>query len=275
MSYPTPEPFGPFGDGSDLPPRGSSGLLGVLALVVVVGVVATLAIMRGGVTPVDGQALPATGAGPQTGGAQPAPPSGGSGQSSGLGPPVAPFAPQQGWTTLSNPASGLSYQMPPTHWKTDPEGGTAGAVALSQGAQRDAYTCGTPVERLLRGVLGSGTAPGIDPTGVGEAVAASAATQYYLNGTTPPKVQVSPPQAVQRTMKNGQVVNGVLVRAVATQSTDKCLATSGEVLVFVLQFPDHDGVLVVNGDLTGGPATPAPSSDQELREIIGTAQPTG
>jgi hypothetical protein len=286
VSYPTPGPYPPSGGfeaqpdgpedyqgGPDLPPRRQGGLLVVLAMIVVVGVVATLAVLRGGVSPVDGQALPAPGgpvAPPGTG----TPPSGGGTAPPVSGTPVAPYAPQQGWTTLSSPTSGLSYQMPPTHWKTDPDQGTAGAVTLTEGANRDPYTCGTPVERLLRGVLGSGSTPAIDPTGVGEAVAASAATQYYANGNTPPTVKVDPPQPVQRKTKSGQTLDGVLVRAVASQSTDKCLASQGEVLVFVLAFADHDGVLVVNGDTAGGPATPAPSTDGELRQIIGTAQPT-
>jgi hypothetical protein len=263
-------------DEPDLPPRGPSGLVVVLVLIVVVGVVATLAVLRGGVSPVAGQALPAADAGTSpSGGTGGGAPSGGAAPPSASGPPVAPYTPQQGWTTLSNPASGLSYQVPPTHWASDPDVGTAGAVTLAQGADRDAYTCGTPAERLLRGVLGSGATPAIDPTGVGEAVAASAATQYYANGDTPPTVKVDPPQPVQRRTRSGQTLNGVLVRAVADQSTDKCLAGQGEVLVFVLAFGDHDGVLVVNGDTAGGPATPAPSSDKELSEIIGTAQPTG
>ncbi|HKN99594.1 MAG TPA: hypothetical protein VJX10_20910, partial [Pseudonocardiaceae bacterium] len=36
-------------------------------------------------------------------------------------PRTVPAAPQDGWTTLSNPASGLSYQIPPTDWSTSPQ----------------------------------------------------------------------------------------------------------------------------------------------------------
>lgn len=180
------------------------------------------------------------------------------------------------WSTLSDPASGLSYQIPPQGWRTNPDVGTAGPVALTQGAERTAYTCGTPVERLLRGVLGSGSAPrsGAQPDMVklADSVAVAAANQYY-HDSGEPTVTLDPPTRLTRTSR-GRPLDGVLVRAIASQHADPCLASRGEVLVFVLQFGDHDGVLVVNGDLAGGPADPAPATDAELLEIAGTAQPT-
>jgi hypothetical protein len=188
--------------------------------------------------------------------------------------PVAPLAPQPDWTTtLSNPASGLSYQIPPD-WSTDPQVGTISSVALGQGAKRTAYTCGKPTERLLRGVLGSGSAPKIDPATLAAAVAQAAATQYYATDSAPPSVTLQPAQPVTRTTKAGTKLTGVLVRATATQRVDPCLASKGEVLVFVLQFADHDGVLLVNADLAGGPASPAPATERELLTIVGTARPT-
>lgn len=187
---------------------------------------------------------------------------------------VAPLRTQDNWTTLSNPASGLSYQIPPTNWSTNPQVGAVGSVTLAQGAERTAYTCGKPPERLLRGLLGSGSAPRTDPAGLAASVARSAANQYYTTGSTPPKVTLGPAQPVRRNTQSGTTLHGVLVRAIAIQQTDPCLASQGELLVFVLQFPDHDGVLLVNADVAGGPAQPAPATDAELRTIIGTAQPT-
>jgi hypothetical protein len=174
---------------------------------------------------------------------------------------------QDEWSTLSDPASGLTYQIPPTDWHTNPDVGSAGPVALTQGAERPAYTCGNPIERLLRGVLGSGSAPRTDPTTLADSVATAAANQYYHDSAAP-TVKLDPPQKITR-----KGLDGVIVRAVATQHADKCLASTGEVLVFVLRFGDHDGVLVVNGDLAGGPTNPAPATDAELRAIVGTAQP--
>jgi hypothetical protein len=190
----------------------------------------------------------------------------------GVAVPAAP--PPPGWSTLIDPDSGLSYQIPPTGWSTNPAVGTAGSVTLTQGAQLPAYTCGNPVERLLRGVLGSGSAPRTDPAVLGAAVATAAANQFYRSGTTAPTVKLDPAQPVRRTTASGTTLTGVLVRATVTQHADPCLASKGEVLVFVLQFSDHDGVLVVNGDLAGGPASPAPATDAALRAIVDTAQPT-
>lgn len=176
------------------------------------------------------------------------------------------------WSTLSDPASGLSYQIPPNGWNTNPVVGSAGSVTLAQGAERTAYTCGTPPERLLRGVLGSGSAPRTDPAALADSVAMAAATQYYHDSSAP-TIKLDPAQRITR-RSGGTTLDGVLVRAVASQHADKCLASEGEVLVLVLQFGDHDGVLMVNGDLAGGPADPAPATDAELRAIVGTAQPT-
>lgn len=179
---------------------------------------------------------------------------------------------QAEWSTLSDPASGLSYQIPPVRWNTNPDVGSAGPVTLTQGAERTAYTCGMPVERLLRGVLGSGSAPRTDPTALARSVATAAANQYYHDSAAP-TVHLDAPQQITQT-SGDQVLHGVVVRATATQHADRCLATTGEVLVFVLQFGDHDGVLMVNGDLAGGPHDPAPATDAELRAIVGTARPT-
>jgi hypothetical protein len=189
-------------------------------------------------------------------------------------PPAPAFAAQPDWTTLSNPASGLSYQIPPADWSTNPQVGSVGSVALAQGAERAGYTCGIPLERLIRGELGSGSAPRIDPTGLADSIAQAAATQYYSTGGTPPTISLGAAQPAQRKTAHGQALHGVLVTATAGQHADPCLASRGEVLVFVLQFPDHDGVLLVNADIAGGPASPPPATDRELRAIVGTATPT-
>jgi hypothetical protein len=188
--------------------------------------------------------------------------------------PVPPPRTHDDWTTLSNPASGLSYQIPPANWSTNPQVGTVGSVTLAQGAERTAYTCGTPPERLLRGVLGSGSAPRTTPVDVASAAAQTAAVEYYSTNGTPPRVTVDSTQPVLRRTRAGATLTGVLLRATVTQHADPCLASQGEILVFVLQFPDHDGVLLVNADVAGGPAQPAPATDGELRSIVDTARPT-
>ena len=106
------------------------------------------------------------------------------------------------------------------------------------------------------------------------AIATAAANQYYSTGSAAPRVTIGPAQQVQRRTRAGATLHGVLLRAIATQRADPCLASQGEILVFVLQFPDHDGVLLVNADVAGGPTSPAPATDRELRTIVGTAGPT-
>lgn len=189
---------------------------------------------------------------------------------------AVPLVPQpETWPTLTNPASGLSYQIPPDMWSIRERVGAVGQVDLTQGAERAAYTCGTPLERLLRGVLGSGSAPRTSPAAVAEAVAQAAATQYYGTGATPPTLSVGAAQPVRRTTRSGATVPGALVVATAQQHADPCLASRGEVLVLVLRLADRDGVLVVDADVRGGPADPAPATDAELRRIVATARPTG
>jgi hypothetical protein len=188
-----------------------------------------------------------------------------------------PLGPHPDWTTLINPAVGLLYQIPPTGWRPEnAAGGNIGSVQLRQGAYFTAYTCGSPARIYQRGQLGSGSAPKTDPTALANSLAQLAATDYYppQGGTTPPIVTIADPEPVQRTMTNGTSVTGVQVEAVVSQQSDPCLASQGEVLVLVLALADRDAVLVVNGDIQGGPATPPPATDEALQAILDTATPT-
>ena len=248
-----------------------AAVLLAISVIALIGGLVTVTMNAAAPRTVGGQAVPTQSSTPTT--PHPTTPHSTPRPTSGT-PTVAPLRTQDNWTTLSNPASGLSYQIPPAGWSTNPQLGTVGSVTLAQGAQRTAYTCGTPLERLLRGVLGSGSAPRTDPANVASAVAQTAAIQYYSTNGTAPQVTVAPAQPVQRRTQAGTTLNGALVRATVTQHADPCLASQGEILVFVLQFPDHDGVLLVNADVAGGPAQPAPATDGELRSIVDTARPT-
>jgi hypothetical protein len=217
----------------------------VVSLLVVVGLVIVFVVVNGGDRPITGRAE-----------ATP-----------------ADQAPDDTWTTLRNAASGLSYQIPPSLWTPQTNDGTDGPVNLRNGARRTAYTCGTPGQEYVRGELGSGTAPAAGPDQVATALAYTAASQYYSSGSQGPRISVDPAQPVQRRTPSGKTVQGAVVRAIATQNADKCLADRGEVLVLVLQLTDSDAVLVVNGDLSGGPATPAPPTEDELRKILDSAVP--
>jgi hypothetical protein len=193
-----------------------------------------------------------------------------------VAPPPA-LGPHPDWTTLINPTGELRYQIPPTGWRPEnAAGGNIGQVQLRQGAYFTAYTCGSPAQLYQRGQLGSGSAPKTDPTLLATNLARAAATNYYTppRGTTPPMITVAGPEPVQRTLADGSSVTGVQVEAIADQQADPCLASEGEVLVLVLALPDRDAVLVVNGDIQGGPASPPPATADQLQAILDTANPT-
>jgi hypothetical protein len=197
------------------------------------------------------------------------------------GQPVVGLAPTLGphpnWTTLINPTSGLTYQIPPTGWHTEDSAGQLGQVQLTGGGYYNPYTCGNPAKGYQRGAVGSGSAPKADPTVLATTLARTAAQDYYTpaGSAVAPMVTVSGPESVQRTLPNGDSVSGIQVEAIADQQTDPCLAAEGEVLVLVLILPQRDAVLVVNGDTAGGPATPLPATTDDLQAILDTATPTG
>jgi hypothetical protein len=222
----------------------------VVGLVVLLAISATLAIRHGGRTTVTGTPAPAAGT-------------------------VGPVR-QDGWTELLNPDAGLTYQIPPAGWSAMPHLGPAGTVDLAQGATTGPYTCGSPPQLYDRGILGSGSAPRSDPRTLATAIAEQAATAYYTpQGGPAPQVKPAAPTTVLVRAPSGGTVTGAVVRAVATRPAGPCVAGSGSVFVLVLALSDRDGVLVVNGDLAGGPADPPPPGQSLLRTIVGTAQPIG
>jgi hypothetical protein len=194
-------------------------------------------------------------------------------RTSSIEPLPSPLKPD--WTTLINPAVGLSYQVPPTDWTPKPEVGTTGTVTLTQGATRSPYNCGSPAALYLRGAMGSGRAPKVDPRTIATAVATAAAQQFYVSGSGEPQITVVDPKPVSRQTPTGHTVTGVLAQVHTTETGDPCLASTGEIYVLVLALSDHDAVFMVSGDLTGGPADPKPPTDNELRTMIDSAQPIG
>jgi hypothetical protein len=175
-----------------------------------------------------------------------------------------------GGTELINPDSELGYRLPAAGWRPEPTIGPVGTITLDQGALRTPYQCGGSV--YARGQLGSGRAAVTDPGVLAASMASAAASQFYSEttptGTSTPTVHRGTTSAIQRRLPNGQLVSGAIATAIATQSADRCLASRGEIVVLVLRLPDRDAVLVVNGDLAGGPPDPAPATDAELKGII-------
>ena len=185
----------------------------------------------------------------------------------------ANLPPTESWTTLRNQAAGLQYQIPPQLWTPETDNGTDGPVSLRNGARRTAYQCGNPSQLYVRGELGSGTAPAAGAAQVATALAYTAASQYYATGAKGPQITVGQPASTTRRTPGGRTVTGAVVQAIASQSADPCLASRGEVLILVLQLGNADAVLMVNGDVAGGPANPAPATADELTRILDSATP--
>ncbi|MFC5993150.1 hypothetical protein ACFQE5_02870, partial [Pseudonocardia hispaniensis] len=158
----------------------------------------------------------------------------------------------------------LVYAVPPD-WTTTPQGGFPGTFGVTfQGvAEGPGYSC--KGADYARGTVSSTlVADGsVVPVEVAQAFAETLGERYYTAvDRTPPRVVVGAPERLE--------VDGVpatLVEATATTpSDDGCLATTGTVLVLAVPTTSRAGdravaVLVVNGDVTGGPADP-PSPDR-------------
>lgn len=141
-------------------------------------------------------------------------------------------------------------------------------VPFSGIAEAPGYDCGG--NRYLRGIVGSALvdrpAP---PRAVAEAVARDLGAAFYSTADGPGRVRISDSTD---TAVGG--ARGVLVRAnITAPADDGCLATDGVLLV--LAVPAGGGeiaVLVVNGDVTGGPDTPPSPDAATLQAIVDSAR---
>ncbi|HVL84743.1 MAG TPA: hypothetical protein VM367_10740, partial [Pseudonocardia sp.] len=125
------------------------------------------------------------------------------------------------------------------------------------------YECGAA--NYYRGLVASGTIPRLPFTdqALGSA-AAQLATNFYRS-TGPPSVTVGP---VQRITVGGAPASRVEA-TVTTPTDDGCLATEGVVVVLAIPLAGDAGtaLVVVNGDLQGGPDRP-PSPDRPTIDAI-------
>ncbi|HWE88958.1 MAG TPA: hypothetical protein VG317_05785 [Pseudonocardiaceae bacterium] len=180
-----------------------------------------------------------------------------------------------GGPELINPDSKLTYRLPAADWRPEPTIGEVGVIALNEGALRTPYQCDGA--EYARGQVGSGQATPADPATLASSVANEAAGQFYsittATGTSAPTVHNGASRPVRSRLPNGKLVSGAVSIAYAAQTASRCLASRGEVVVLVLRLADRDAVLVVNGDLDGGPADPAPATDSELESIVNSATP--
>lgn len=164
----------------------------------------------------------------------------------------------------------LDFAVPPD-WQPAPDAEPTLilGVPLDGVTYGPAYECGG--DQYWRGLAASAFVPGEQPP---EAVAAALAQEtgvgyYTLADGTAPEVQVGPPGPIEVTG-----TEGVLVEATSRAADpDGCLAAVGTVFVLAVPTTGPDGqpgtaVLLVNGDVEGGPPTAPPSPDRATLEAM-------
>ncbi len=149
----------------------------------------------------------------------------------------------------------------PADWEADPEPmpTVVLGVPLEGVTYGPAYECGG--NGYFRGVAGAAFLGGELPAGdVAAAFGEETGNSYYtLSDGSPPDVEVG--EARPRVVGG---VDGQLVEVTSrTAADDGCLATTGTVLVLALPATDLTGapgtaVLIVNGDVEGGPGSAPP-----------------
>ncbi|MFD1050269.1 hypothetical protein ACFQ1S_34475, partial [Kibdelosporangium lantanae] len=120
---------------------------------------------------------------------------------------------------------------------------------------------------------GAGTFPKSDPGQVGQKFAKAYGDDLYASGGKPNTVVADPKKITDFAGPNGKVFSGVQVDAAITSSGNQCLASTGRVSVLVIDDgTDNYKVFLVNADIAGGPATPAPPLDSEVQKILDSAR---
>jgi hypothetical protein len=244
------------------PPRKGKNLpmiLSIVAIVVIIGaVVAIVLVNRGGSTP-EAQNTPT----PTTESSSPPP------SSSTKADPLKPR--NAGWSVIKNEKAQLIYEVPPT-WAVVPNGSLSTkampSVVMSSPATIGSYQCEN--NKYTRGGLGAGSVAKSDLAKAATDIAKAFGADFYSSGTA--TVQAAEPKQVTHKDVNGKSVKGVQVDAIITTTGNNCLATKGKVSVLVLDPGEDYQFFVVNGDLEGGPATPAPPTEAELQKIVDNAR---
>ncbi|WP_146108038.1 hypothetical protein V5P93_005555 [Actinokineospora auranticolor] len=178
--------------------------------------------------------------------------------------------------TMANPDAKLTYDVPKS-WALSNSTASFALTSLPEVkidhlAIRAPYQCGG--KDYTRGVVGSGTVSGGEINQRVTDLAKAFGKELY-DGGTGTDVVVGTPQAITRKGDKGEEAKGVAVRATVTTKGEQCLATKGDLWIVLLDYAGGMRMLVVNGDLVGGPDTPAPVPADELAAIAESARPTG
>ncbi|MFB9908176.1 hypothetical protein [Allokutzneria oryzae] len=192
-------------------------------------------------------------------------------------PPPLTVAPKNpGWQVVSDSASRLVYELPPS-WKPNPPGDTksgTGAIPVDHTAALSSYQCGGA--SYSRGVTGmqaikpkEGGAD-LDATKVATDFANAFANSFYEiekdGKAQKPQVKIGQSRQVE-----SEGYTGVVLEATATTAAgEPCMSATGKVLIVSLTKGPKDGiVLVVNGDTAAVPGQESlpTASDEELNKI--------
>ncbi|MGQ0841814.1 hypothetical protein [Actinokineospora sp.] len=147
---------------------------------------------------------------------------------------------------------------------------TVAGVSITQLAGYGDYRCGG--KSYSRGIVGSGTVARAEINQAGTDLARAFGTEFYSTGTGV-EVTVGTPKKITRTADNGSAVEGVQVDATIVTTGNDCLASKGRVSVVLLDYADALRLVMVNGDLEGGPATPTPTTPADLQTIADSVRP--
>ncbi len=177
---------------------------------------------------------------------------------------------------VRNSAAKLRYQVPAS-WSVDPDAApitleSVPGVTLTGLAGLAEYRCGGKV--YSRGVVDSATVEGGEVNQRASDLARAFGAAFYRGGTGV-QVDVGTPRAVTRRAEDGSEVTGAQVDATITTSGDDCLAVKGRISVLLLEHRGGLRLLLVNGDLEGGPATPLPADPDDLAAITDSGMPAG
>jgi hypothetical protein len=231
-------------------------VIAIIALVVIIGAVVTIVLVNRSSDEPQAQNPPNQ----QT----TSPPTGATTTSKG----TVGLEPQNpGWSVIKNERAALIYEVPPS-WTPSP-GSTVSSktmpdVVLHFPATLASYQC--EGKRFSRGGLGGGT---LEKTDLNEAAAKLAKTlgeEFYASAS--PTVQAGEPKQVNAKTTEGKPIKAVQVDAVVTTSGNACMAEKGKVSVLALEGTDAYSFVLVNTDVTGGPATPPTPDEAESQKII-------
>lgn len=166
----------------------------------------------------------------------------------------------------------LSY-VPPPGWSASPADTDAAvdAPSLTGVAHGPGYACDG--EQYLRGFAAAALLPtdaSAGPADRGERVARwFADTAYAAPDGTPPEVAVAPPRPVRVAGPDGPVDGTVTEATVrAPGGRGDCAATGGTVLALAAPVSGGAAVLLVAGDIEGGPEQPATPDRAALDTVL-------